>query len=134
MALNDHWLKSHFPGFLTGKLSDFCGIFYLPIFLLALIVGVRILWRRSIVEASAVLTTRNLGLAIFVTDCLLISVKLSPTIATGVEDFFREFLFQIRLIPDPTDLMALVMSPLTALYMRPYLQRSKGLLDRIELE
>ena len=33
LLLNDHWLKSAFHNDLTGKLSDFAGIFILPFFL-----------------------------------------------------------------------------------------------------
>ncbi|MEO6456074.1 MAG: hypothetical protein ABIN97_18480 [Ginsengibacter sp.] len=33
LALNDHYLKWQFPGWLTGKISDFAGLLILPIFL-----------------------------------------------------------------------------------------------------
>lgn len=34
---NDHWLKLHFPGAFTGKLSDVCGMVFFPLLLLALV-------------------------------------------------------------------------------------------------
>ena len=38
LLLNDHVLKQAFPSILTGKLSDFAGLFFFP-FLLAVLVG-----------------------------------------------------------------------------------------------
>ena len=36
MALNDHLFKYQWPSEFTGKLSDFLGMFYFPLFLVAL--------------------------------------------------------------------------------------------------
>ena len=33
LALNDHFLKAHYPGWVTGKLSDFAGLLIFPLFL-----------------------------------------------------------------------------------------------------
>lgn len=33
LAINDHYLKSNYPNMITGKLSDFVGLFIFPIFL-----------------------------------------------------------------------------------------------------
>src|SRR5882757_8978914 len=33
LALNDHYLKNHYPNWLTGKLSDFTGLLIFPMFL-----------------------------------------------------------------------------------------------------
>lgn len=35
LVLNDHFLKAAFPGFVTGKLSDFAGLAFFPLFLQA---------------------------------------------------------------------------------------------------
>lgn len=35
LLLNDHWAKMTFGNFLTGKISDFAGLFIFPLFLLA---------------------------------------------------------------------------------------------------
>lgn len=39
LAINDHWLKGGgiAPGWLTGKLSDFAGLFFFPLFLAAIL-------------------------------------------------------------------------------------------------
>ncbi|MGZ5278510.1 MAG: hypothetical protein ACXWC9_01120 [Pseudobdellovibrionaceae bacterium] len=124
MAANDHWLKYQYPNWLTGKLSDFCGVFYLPIFILALAVGLlAVVGQKE--KASRLLTVKNLALAILFTDFLLIIVKLSPHMASIIEDLFAQFLFEIQIIPDPTDLLALAMNPMTYLYMRSHLQKSE---------
>ncbi len=36
LLLNDHWLKQAYPGWLTGKLSDFAGLFFFPTLLVSL--------------------------------------------------------------------------------------------------
>ncbi len=37
MIVNDHFAKEHFPGVITGKVSDFAGLVYFPLFLASLI-------------------------------------------------------------------------------------------------
>ncbi len=34
LVLNDHWWKAAWPGVVTGKLSDFAGLIFFPLFLL----------------------------------------------------------------------------------------------------
>ncbi|HEY8272190.1 MAG TPA: hypothetical protein VIG33_14970 [Pseudobdellovibrionaceae bacterium] len=111
MAVNDHWLKYAYPGWFTGKLSDFAGIFYFPIFILAMVIFV----------FHVVLTRRNLWLAILFTDFLLMLVKLNEPAARWIETIFAQYLFRIQLIQDPTDLLALSMNALTYIYMKKYL-------------
>lgn len=43
LVLNDHWWKYSFPGWLTGKLSDFAGVLVVTIFLFVLMPGKRVL-------------------------------------------------------------------------------------------
>lgn len=121
MAINDHWLKYHYGNVLTGKLSDFCGVFYFPIFLLAVVVTVNELFGRRPVAMSPPLT---LG-AIFFTDFLMLLVKLSAPSSRIIEAFFSNYLFSIRLIQDPTDLLALAVNPLTYFYLKSYWAGSK---------
>lgn len=100
MALNDHVLKYRYPGMITGKLSDFTGIFYFPIFLAALAVLV------SGKGLSRGLTLATIGCA----DILLIAVKTSPAFAAFVDATLTTHLFESRIIADPTDLVALAMN------------------------
>lgn len=37
LVVNDHWLKTRYPGWVTGKLSDFAGLLLLPILIVATI-------------------------------------------------------------------------------------------------
>ena len=42
LVSNDHVLKQHFPGLITGKLSDFAGLFFFPLFLTDVMRGRRL--------------------------------------------------------------------------------------------
>lgn len=46
VIVNDRVLKIHFPSAFTGKLSDFAGLIYFPLFVVALIEGARWLVNR----------------------------------------------------------------------------------------
>lgn len=116
MATNDHYLKAAFPGLLTGKLSDFAGMFYFPIFVAALVVLVRS-WLNP---KSGHLCRRIAIISILFADILLVSVKLRSEVAASVEAFFARVLFEIEIVPDPTDLLALSMNVLSYLFMRRY--------------
>lgn len=121
MAVNDHVLKYKFPGFITGKLSDFCGIFYFPIFLVALVLTADELFELKIFRLNKISAVS----AIVVTDFLLLLVKLSPVSARIIEKYFEMYLFPIQLMQDPTDLFALMVNPFTYLYLRSYWVTSK---------
>lgn len=80
LVLNDHVLKAAFPGVITGKLSDFAGLLFFPLFLVA---GVEIAqaaagrpWRGS---------DRALGAAALATAVVFALVKLD----TPVTDLYR---------------------------------------------
>lgn len=90
LALNDHVLKGAglLPGWLTGKLSDVAGLFFFPVFLVAL---ARQRIRRTMAAAAAVVLT---GIA-------FAAVKTSSVANTWVSGNWGT----VRL--DPTDLLAL---------------------------
>ncbi len=121
MALNDHLLKYHFPGIITGKLSDFSGVFYLPIFLLALITTIdeALGLKRFNISSSWALG------AILFKDLLMFLVKLSPSSCRVIEGFFDNHIFPIYLTPDPTDLVSVIVNPLTYFHLRSYWTSSK---------
>ena len=121
MALNDHWLKFQFGNFLTGKISDFCGVFYFPIFLLALIALVDEVFR---LQRFRLGPKSAMGAIVF-TDLLMFIVKLSGVGVHSIEIFFKSYLFPIQLISDPTDLFSLVMNPLTFYYLKSFWTDSK---------
>ncbi len=84
-ALNDHVLKAACPGLVTGKISDFSGLFFFP-FLITAICG----------------SPRWIAHAAVVTAIAFTAIKL-----TGLDAG------PFRVMADPTDLIALV-SPLAA--------------------
>jgi hypothetical protein len=106
MAFNDHFLKYQYPGTLTGKISDFCGVFYFPIFLLALfhLLGSAVRGPRAQISRFQIL------LCILITDLIMLGLKLSPVISERLTQFFSANLFPIQTITDPWDLIALSMN------------------------
>ncbi|TDQ11037.1 hypothetical protein [Pedobacter metabolipauper] len=110
LMVNDFYLKGAFHNTLTGKLSDFCGLFIFPIF-----------W-------SALLPKRKL-LIFFLTGLLFTYWK--SDCATTFIDFFSAHFWPVQRIVDPTDLVAMVILPLawysvnrriTAIDFTPYLK------------
>lgn len=97
LAFNDHYLKAHYPCALTGKLSDFAGVFVFPIFLCAL-------W--SLIQKTWI-TTRSTLIAIAITDLIFVSVKLIPTAAIIYAKMMSAMGFPSHITLDPTDLIAL---------------------------
>ncbi len=99
LLINDHVLKIYFPSVLTGKLSDFAGLFFFPILLSVIL--------HFVVKPFQILS-RNIALASFFFTVIFFSlIKTDPFF----NDFIEE-LFSIQIIRDPSDLMALIMLPL----------------------
>jgi len=102
LVLNDHWLKGSglLPGALTGKLSDFAGLFVAPV----LLSGCSALfgWRgvRARVTWFAFL---SVGFC---------AIKLNATAAGALEAVLGACGGPSRFWSDPTDLLALVVLPL----------------------
>jgi len=85
LILNDFVLKATFHNVLTGKLSDFCGLFIFPIF-----------W-------SAVFPKHKLGVFIFTA---LLFIYWKSEYASGLIELINT-VFKIQRTVDPTDLIAL---------------------------
>jgi hypothetical protein len=99
LALNDHYLKWKFPGFLTGKLSDFTGVFLFPVFLCAsyhLFTGRR--FSRNTFYLSALVTA-----------ALMVTIKLIPSGNALYLTVLKSFGVTAYAVLDPTDLVSLVM-------------------------
>lgn len=110
MALNDHWLKFQYPGWVTGKLSDFAGLYFTPIFLLALVVSVAWLFSKKLS-----LQQMKWGTLFFIilVDSVFIMVKTSPAWGEAYRQVVLTLIGSVSLIQDPSDLWALLMSPLS---------------------
>jgi hypothetical protein len=121
MALNDHWLKREWPSWLTGKLSDFLGVFYFPLLLIAFFC----LFQNYVLRQRPLryITRVNLATSMVVTVGLMAALKLSPTVARLVAEEFSRVFFRIRIVPDPTDLVALSSLALTYFFARPFISR-----------
>jgi len=115
LVVNDHVLKAAYPGFVTGKLSDFAGMMFFPLLLAA--ACEQIGFRRGMTTVVA---------ATIATGLVFASIKLSP----GAGEVYRIVLAALqwpfragfavlvgdpvpamghaRLVTDRTDLIALV--------------------------
>lgn len=108
LALNDHWAKARWPGLITGKLSDFAGLIFFPLFLQAgweLFSSLRRPVRPSLqVARIAVIATA----VVFCAVKLLEPAELAYEWGLGVLRW--PFVLELRpvsLTRDPTDLVAL---------------------------
>lgn len=109
LALNDHFLKGAglLPGAITGKLSDFAGLFFFPLLLAAL---ARLLWRAA--RGRDIEDRRSLAAAVALATALGFSaVKLLPAVNELTARTWG------RMVMDPTDLIALPMVGLAAAWM-----------------
>lgn len=105
LIFNDRFLKGAglAPGWLTGKLSDFAFLIVAPVLGGALLPAA--LPRRRTIAVAAV-------------SALFVAAKLSPAISVALVAMLARLGLIWRLWPDPTDLLALAVLPLTVRLMR----------------
>lgn len=121
LILNDHYLKGHFPSWWTGKLSDFAGLFFTPLFLCAILnLAKNLCSRPGPQKPIAWISPLQLMAAIVLTDLLFAAIKLSQTAAALYIEAMLTLGFPAQVTPDPTDLMAVSVSSLTYLYGRRF--------------
>lgn len=108
LVLNDHFFKAWFHNPLTGKLSDFAGCFFLPLFVDA------VLERTGRLSATARITLGvALTLALFVP--IKTSVVAADVVARALEVLAHPFGGgAMHVVADPTDLLAVPMVGLAA--------------------
>ncbi len=116
--LNDHFLKHHFSNFLTGKISDFTGIFYFPLFMYAISVFIK-----SPTARHNHISKTLLLVCILVTDVLFLTFKYTEA-RVWLSELFNNYLFKIEIVPDVTDISALVMNAATYCFALSYLSES----------
>ena len=116
--LNDHFFKHQFHNFLTGKISDFTGLFYFPLFIYALVVFIKAPNLKHNVISKSVLIA-----AILLTDVLFITFKYTQA-RIWLTDLFGNYLFKIEIVPDYTDAVALVMNIATYIFASRYFKKS----------
>lgn len=108
-AVNDHYLKYQFHNFYTGKISDFSGLFFFPLFLYALIE-----FLKAPRALHRVIDKKQILLMIIATDIIFVFFKYTV---------LREHLvslFPLSITPDYSDLMAVVVNWPTYLIARKY--------------
>jgi hypothetical protein len=109
LVLNDRVLKgSAAPGWLTGKLSDFAGLFAFPLIVTA--AGDLALYAAAKLGAPVDFTLRRwkLATACLATAGLFTVMKLWPAAAHGVARAWSLVAGESHVVADPTDLIALV--------------------------
>ena len=110
LTANDHFLKATFHNTLTGKLSDFAGCFFLPLYVSAMLAFVtrwsleRRLWVGSIATLSIFIPI-NVSRAAADFVCRTVELIAIP-LGIGAQ----------RIASDPTDLIAVPMICLAVLY------------------
>lgn len=104
LALNDHVLKGAgmLPGWLTGKLSDFTGLYFAPLLLAELWMLARPSPEPSTLVPRVVWTALGVGL-------LFTAIKTSPDFSEGYEVALSLLGRRGHNTVDPTDLAALPM-------------------------
>lgn len=123
LILNDHYLKSHYPSFLTGKLSDFSGLLVFAVF-------TAFLFRKILVSRER-LILHHIAIA-----ALFLTWKMAPI--EGMLDSING-LFGIQMfgrVKDASDLMALAILPFGyKLFIdnekRAHIQPNLGFIKRI---
>jgi hypothetical protein len=115
LVLNDHLLKgmASVPPVVTGKLSDIAGLFFFPIFLVALVEGALAVARRPPENPPGDGAPRGRArtIAAVLTAVVFSCFELIPTLAEAVSPW-------IITTPDPTDLLALPMVVLSWWWLR----------------
>lgn len=100
LLVNDRFLKVYAPSPLTGKLSDFAGLFFFPFLLIALL---------GLLMEPLGFQTRKIGAAGFgLTFIWFIGIKTIPVMNEFTETFVGKLVGNpIQIMLDPTDLLAL---------------------------
>lgn len=101
LLFNDHVLKVVYPSWITGKLSDFAGLFFFP-FIVSVILSIS-LSKFSI--SKIIIGKISFGLVIL-WFFLLKAVPLANTLTTDLASFLLGY--RTIFIVDPTDLIALL--------------------------
>ncbi len=115
LGMNDWILKAGFPCFLTGKLSDFAGVFFFPLLLTALadtcLMAVNWIGRRlgTGVRFDTSLTKGKLLAALAFTLVFFSLLKMSGAFRAAYIACMAVVGIPASVCPDATDLAALVM-------------------------
>ncbi len=110
LGFNDHFLKtSSHAGLLTGKISDFAGMFFFPFLLFDLC---KLAMRRACYDAIIwwVCLASSAG--------FFIGLKSCDWVVASLRFIYAAVAYRISIIQDPWDLLALFMLPWSHLLFR----------------
>jgi len=122
VALNDHVLKGSglLPGWLTGKLSDFAGLYFAPLL-------VAELWTLARPTPEAEMLVRRVAWTALGFGVLFAAIKTSPPADRLYEAVIAALLRRpTSNTVDPTDLIALVMLGVAVWDARRLMQRGRA--------
>ena len=113
LLINDHVMKQVAPSWLTGKISDFAGLYFAPFVVL-------VVWEASLGVVIPRISGRTVALATYVTVGLFFAAfKVSSEAADAFVRIVGMSGVRISIVVDPTDLVAVVSLPLSyALWSR----------------
>ena len=112
LLLNDHFLKIFSPGFITGKLSDFAGLFVFPIYL-------------SVITRDFLRNRFRVEMIIFFSAILFIALQIE-SLLNIILLFADKISFpRPNLVADYTDLIALTMLPLSYQFIKNNEQKTR---------
>lgn len=101
LGINDHFMKRQFPGFLTGKISDFAGLYF---FSFSVALAISLLPSR--IEKNPQLVDR---ISILFVGTFFIGIKTNPLVNHQVSAILSMLTgWPTGILIDPTDLIALV--------------------------
>jgi hypothetical protein len=102
LLLNDHYLKTAFPSWITGKLSDIAGLFFFPLLLATLF---------SPLGERLRLSWRQIGGVAFCVTAVWFALMKTSSLVNGITITLWQLIVQwsVRIVMDPTDLVALIM-------------------------
>jgi hypothetical protein len=102
LAVNDHFLKSEWPSWTTGKLSDIAGLVFFPLLLAAFV--------ELVLPHGQVAPRRVIAACIGVTALVFTSVELVPIATNAYQSIWGALQWPLRLALDPTAPLSAVMS------------------------
>jgi hypothetical protein len=120
MALNDHYLKYNMAGTLTGKLSDFCGMFYLPLLLCATYTLIANFFRSRQKSKMVYINKVMILIAIYLTAGFMMAIKLNTEFNRIITSVLNALGFKNQIILDHSDLLSLSFLPLTYWYAKQF--------------
>ena len=126
LAVNDGWLKHSIPSFITGKASDFAGLFFAPILAIAIVeVAAATAGYRLVAERIRVTVHIAIGAVFSVAQLTSWGARLY-LFGFQLMSFSPGWGSKISLTQDPTDLVATSSLAASYLWSQSRIQLNRG--------